>query len=63
MLVETDQISRKNSGISKMLNNYFVNRTDELRIYNWVEQAVYYWKLTRGISLHNYHPKYSIDQE
>ena len=63
MLVEIDQISRKSSRISKMLSNYFVNRTDELRIYNWVEQALHYWKLTRGISLLNYHPKYSIDQE
>ena len=46
---------RKISDISKTFNNYFVNITDKLCIYNWVEDALYYSKLTERINFFDNH--------
>ena len=47
---------RKLSEISKTFNNYFVNIIDKLCIYNWVEDAMNYSKLTEKINNFNNHP-------
>ena len=35
ILVEKEEVLRKDSKISDTVNNYFVNITDELGIYDW----------------------------
>ena len=55
-MAENNKILRKLSEISKTFNNYFVNIIDKLCIYNWVEDAMNYSKLTERINNFNNHP-------
>ena len=49
-------LRKKNSQIFKTVNKDFVNITDKLGIYNWVEDASYCSKLTEQINFFDNHP-------
>ena len=54
--MENNKILRESAEIYKTFNDYFVNITDDLDIYNWRENVSYYSKLTSRISTFNKHP-------
>ena len=55
-LAEKDKVLRKDSRISDTLNNYFVNVTDELGIFNWGNIPQNCLDITEEIKFFNYHP-------
>ena len=55
-MAENDQMLTNISEIFKMVNNYFVNIKNNLRIYSWAENALYYSKLTERINFFDNHP-------
>ena len=54
--MENDNFFKKNAEIYKTISDYHVSITDELDIYNWVEDVSYYSKLTSRMSVFNNHP-------
>ena len=58
ILVEKEEFLRKDSKISETFNNYFINITDELGIYNWRNIPQNYWDITGKIKCFNYHPSF-----
>ena len=55
ILVEKEEVLRKDSKISDTFNNYFVNITDELRIYNWCNIPQSFLDITEKIKYFNNH--------
>ena len=56
ILVEKEEVLRKDSKISDTFNNYFVNITDELGIYNWGNIPQNCLDITEKIKYFNNHP-------
>ena len=56
IIVEKEEVLRKDSKISDTFNNYFVNITDELGIYNWGNIPQNCLDITEKIKYFNNHP-------
>ena len=56
ILVEKEEVLRKDSKISDTFNNYFVNITDELGIYNWGNIPQNCLDITEKIKYFKNHP-------
>ena len=56
ILLEKEEVLRKDSKISDTFNNYFVNITDELGIYNWGNIPQNCLDITEKIKYFNNHP-------
>ena len=56
ILVEKEEVIRKDSKISGIFNNYFANMTDELGIYNWGNVPQNCLAITEKIKYFNNHP-------
>ena len=56
ILAEKEEVLRKDSKISETFNNYFVNITDELGIYEWGNNPQICLDITEKIKYFNNHP-------
>ena len=56
ILVEEEEVPRKDSKISNTFNSYFVNITDELGIYKWGNIPQYCLDITEKIKYFNNYP-------